>query len=201
MPKPGHYHKEELEKHLAGMISPFELAKVLSAYEISENAHLADRMPDYSRTFDHISRICRIIVVELGIIDNDIISASLLKLIYQSGDKIDREIIEYNFGPYVRLLTDILNDDLHNPEEEKFTELHLDSDENRINLPGDDFLLIRLAEILDYLRNIEFNPVYNPVNLIIGTCSKYLKLADANNNEAISYLAREIRKERNKILD
>ena len=69
------YTKEELEDYLTTKLPPLDVNMVTSAYEMSENANQDRRMPDGSYFFDHISRVCGLIVYELEIHEADTIPA------------------------------------------------------------------------------------------------------------------------------
>ena len=192
-----HLSKNELEEYLSEKLAPFEITKVIGAYEMAENAHQDNILRDNTPYFEHITRVCRIIIEELKIYDADLISVSLLYNINKSTDKITTEIISYNFGPYIALLVENLSQE-HNFDLEYENEIEIDEEE-KIKVPGNDYLIIRLADCLDDLRNLLFNPILSPINFILDISSKYLTLVENNTNKHIKYLTNEIKTERNRI--
>jgi (p)ppGpp synthase/HD superfamily hydrolase len=190
--------KYELELLLGNRINAFELNQVISAYEMAEEAHQNIFSNDGKPSFYHVTRVCNIIISELNLIEPDIITAALLHDIFITTDKISEEIIDYNFGAYVTLLLHTFNEDYQgeqvNPEEISF-EL-----EDSIKVPGDDFMILKLSEILDEYRSLEFSPAYSPVRYILNSTKKYLSLLENSENPHLQYLVNEIKKVRNKIL-
>ncbi len=191
--------KEALIKALENKVTPFALNNIISAYEMAYNAHANQKMKDGSSVFEHLSGVCKIITLELEITDPELIVSSLLKSIYQANDEISPDIVEYNFGAYVSLLTYHLNENTHPPEKDPW-ELDF-GEQSKIQSPGVDFIIIRLAELLEKFRTMDFNPIYNPIELIMDTSKKYLGIETQAKNPHVDYLIKEIKKERNKILD
>lgn len=186
--------KDELEKKLKGKMSYQELNKVFGAFEMAENAYQGQNFKNGESCFDHISSVCRILFDELEINDPDILIAGLLHDIYDTNENITRETIEFNFGAYVSTLLDAMNDQ----NEHGITKL--ESIEKKIKIPGDDFLIIRLAENLDRFRNLDFHPKYDPISSIKATSDYYFPIVEKSQNEHLKYLLNELKKERNKIL-
>lgn len=192
------YSKDDLEQALKDKVPPTDLTKIISAYEMSENAHHDHLIRDGSPYFGHISRVCGIIVEELSITDPDIITASLIHAVHKSTDEITAEIIDYNFGPYVRLLFENFSEERETLDLTP-TELKFDI-QDKIRVPGDDYLIIKLSAILDMLRSIDFNPIYNPIGFINETSKKYFAIVESSDNKHLLNLVSKIRKERNKII-
>ena len=87
------FDKKALTDSLQDKVTPFDLNNIISAYEMAYNAHANQKMKDGSTLFEHLSRVCQIIVTELNITDPDIIVSSLLKSIYNASDEISPDII------------------------------------------------------------------------------------------------------------
>ncbi len=189
---------DDIEYELGERLSPFELNKIRGAYEIAEAAHQNHRMVDKSPYFYHLTRVVGILIRELHISDPDLIITTLLHDSHKTGEEITIEIVDFNFGPYVSLLIENFREDREtlemNPEE-------LDFDiKDKIRNPGDDYLIIRMAETVDRFRSMDFNPMYNPINLILETSKKYFALIESCATKELLYLLNEIKKERNKII-
>jgi len=189
--------KHELERQLNNKINSLELNKVICAFEMAEDANKNKRLADGSSLFGHIARVSRIIIEELNIHDSDLIIASLLHNIYDCSEGISREIIEYNFGTYVSMLIDTMRTNKPKPSGQNIS---IEPEKaGMINVPGDDFLIIRLAENLDKFRSMDFDPKYNPIDCIKEAAEQYFPYAELSNNEKLQYLLKELKKERNKI--
>jgi len=104
---------DRMEESLRQFLSPFQLNKIRGAYEMAESAHFGHLMKDGSLFFYHLTRIARIIIEELKIYDHDLIIAALLHDLHKTNEQITSEIIDFNFGPYVRLLFDNFKEDLN----------------------------------------------------------------------------------------
>lgn len=186
--------KDELFERIAQSFEPTLVTKIISAYELAENAYInkyrADKMP----VFYHITRVCKILLDELKLQEPDIIIASLLHDVFVSKTDINHSIISFNFGYYVTFLVDALTDDSIDFKNSKF-------DGNILfEVAGEDGLIIRLAEILDEMRCIEYNTEILPIPYYTKVSKIYLSRIDKINNSSIQYLADEIKKEGNRLL-
>jgi len=103
--------KEDLQMKLEGKVGSLELNKIISAYEMADNAYNDMQLPDGTPHFFHCTRVCNIIISELELFDPDLICAALLHKIYAAEVEISREIIDLNFGPYVAFLVEALKDE------------------------------------------------------------------------------------------
>ncbi len=190
--------QKELKSLLEDKISPWELNTVISAYEVAENAYEGYPNIDGTPFFFHPTRVCSILINELNNHDHNILTASLLHDIYKYLPEIKPEIIEYNFGPYVAFLVDMLSMDAQHLN--SFPREFICSETKSIKFPADDYLMIWLAEHLDNIRCLDFDIKFNPVPYLKEIGEKFLPLAENSTNPAIKYLATQIRKERNKII-
>lgn len=188
--------KNELELYLKDKILPLDLIRVIDAYDMAENAHSNHFRKDGSSYFDHVTRVCKIIISELSIVEPDIIIAALLHDIYDSNEAISREIVLYNFGPYVTFLIENIPDDFI-PGTIDNKALSFDFSD-KLRSPGDDYIIIRLAKHLDNFRNLTFTPNFNPIQYINDFISNYSPIAENSLDERILYLISELRIERNK---
>jgi len=193
-----HLTISELEQLLRDTTNPVELNKIVSAYEMAESVHEGQRRRDGSPYFFHSSRVCKILITELGITDSDVLCAALLHDVLEDSDEITRDIIAYNFGEYCAYIVETLTKDLKRQE--------LDHDAvdlehvERLKHASDDCLIIRLAARLDNFRCLEFDLKRNPLRYINETIERYVPLAEARDNPHLHYLVRELRKEQNKFL-
>ncbi len=134
---------------------------------------------------------------ELEIFDPDVIIATLLHDIYETSEGISRETIEFNFGTYVSFLIEAMHDDRDKINRKIPEELH----NAKVKIPGEDFLIIRMAENLDHFRSFTFDPRHKPIDFINKANKYYFPLAEQTNNHKLKYLISELKKERNKIVD
>lgn len=189
--------KDELENLIKDKISPFEVNRVLSAYDMADLSYVNKKSLDGSPYFFHITRICKILISELEIFESDLLICSLINDICRNNSEITNEIIEYNFGPYVTFLLMILKEDYQSINNFKVPQF---SDTQKIRIPADDYLIISLTEHLDNFRSIEISLAYNPINYILNTLAILLPAAENSNNQYVKKLVCELKKERNKIL-
>ncbi len=193
-----HLTISELEQLLRERVDPVELNKIISAYEMAESVHAGQQRRDGSPYFFHCSRVCKILIVELGITDSDVLCASLLHDVLEDSDEITREIIAYNFGEYCAYIVETLTKDLVRQEIDHDA-VDLEHVE-RLKHASDDCLIIRLAARLDNFRCLQFDLKRNPLRYITETMERYVPLAEARQNPHLRYLVAELRKEQNKFL-
>lgn len=192
--------KQELETRLQGYnFDPTQTNKVVSAYEIAEHVHNHQMRNDGTPYFYHCSRVCRILLDELNITDEDILSASLLHdVLEEKSEEITRSVIEYNFGSYVTYIIETLTKDLDRSKDDP-EKVDLEQVE-KLRTASEDCLIIRLSARLDNFRCLEFNLKRNPIQYISATSERYIPLAENSSNPLLQYLVRELKKERNKFL-
>ena len=152
--------KDELFERIAKTFEPIIVNKIISAYELAETAYNNKYRADTMPVLYHITRVCKIILDELAINEPDIIIASLLHDVFISQTDLNHSIISFNFGYYVTFLIDALTDDAIN-----FNNSNYDG-KNLLELAGEDGIIIRLSEILDELRCIEYNSEILPIPLV-----------------------------------
>ncbi|MFW5663381.1 MAG: HD domain-containing protein [Bacteroidota bacterium] len=187
---------EELEKMITPVLDSMDMTMVLSAYEMCENAHSGQFLPDGAPYFYHTTRVCRIIADELGLIDAELLSSALLHDIYKTNAGITLEIINYNFGPYVALLVDMLQSDYRHIDPNKVITISGE----KIKIPGDDYLIIWIAEHLDNLRSYDIDPKYDLVSEINELKNVIIPAAIGNDNAYIKKLVSDLKKEAGKFL-
>lgn len=192
------YSKEELLKALSDKLNSLEQNKVIDAYDMAQNAFESLNLDDGANSFEHASRVCKIIIEELKIYDPELIIASLLHDSYRLNCGISEEIIKYNFGSYVALLIENYPDETDIIEKEA-SDLTFDIGD-KLRVPGDDYLIIRLAARLDNFRYMDCDPKYHPIDLIYETSKKYFAIIENSANKSLIYLMNELKKERNKII-
>ncbi len=188
----------ELEESLVQHCNPMELNKVMSAFELSESVHEGQTRGDGSVYFYHCTRVCKILLHEMGITDVDVLSAALLHDVIEDSPTLSASVLEYNFGTYVAYIVEILSKDLERREVEPE-----EVDKEHIELlkqSSSDCLLIKLAARLDNFRCLEFNLKRNPHRYIQETEELYIPLAENSIISHLNYLVVELKKERNKFL-
>lgn len=188
----------ELEQLIESSMQPFDFNKTISAYEMAENIFKNMKLNDGSSVFFHVTRVARIIISELRILDHEIIISALLHDIDRSEEKITSEIITYNFGPYVAFLIEKYPDEIDvskyfSPDLEDL--LH-----EKLKVPGDDYLIIRLSSYLDMVRSLEYNPELDPMNYIGKILNNFQSIIECSSNKSLIYLLGQIKKERNRFL-
>lgn len=193
-----HLSISELEQLLRDKIDPVELNKVISAYEMAESVHEGQMRRDGSPYFFHCSRVCKILIEELGITDTDVLCAALLHDVLEDSEEITRDIIAYNFGEYCAYIVETLTKDLERHEYDRDA-VDLEHVE-RLRHASDDCLIIRLTARLDNFRCLQFDLKQNPLRYISETMERYVPLAEERNNPHLHYLVAELRKEQNKFL-
>lgn len=192
-----YYEKDNLQSALKNRIDSVELNKIISAFEMADRAYGDDKSEDGTPLFFHTTRVCRILVEELGVIDSDIISAALLHFIYADSEEITNEIIDHNFGPYTAYLVDLLNtkfDDI-----EKLPDSIPLENINKVRIPKDDYLMVWMTEHLDYMRHMDYSDITNPVKYVTDIMNKYMPVAKKSENKKVQYLIVELTKEKNKL--
>ncbi len=190
--------KQELEDLLCNRARPLELNKIIAGYEISDNAFSEFFFFDGTPYFYHISRVAKIIVAELDIIDSDIIIASLLHDYNKIENIISKDIIEFNFGPYLVFLVELLS--LTTEEASAISRNFAFDKPDSFKLPFDDYLIIKLAEQVDYFRSFKFGLNYNPIANLQRLNQQMLPLASSSSNPSVIKLLDEIKQLRNKII-
>lgn len=188
-----YFSKDDLIESLKGHLSGIQINRIISAYELADQAYANEYTEEGIPVFFHTSRVCKIIIKELNILNPDLIISSLLHYIYRLNDEISNIIIDLNFGPYVAYLLEILKLDV--------LEIKYSSEELNFydKLPKDDYLIIWLAEHLDYFRSISLPATPNAVEYINKISAEIIPLIENTNNK-VNYLINEIKKERNKLI-
>ncbi len=188
----------ELEGLLASKVSPIDFNKIISGYEVSENAFINLKLSDGSPFFFHLTRVARIIISELELFDSDLIIAALLHDYKKICNVISFEILEFNFGTYTAFLIDLLSKSIEEvsqmPQEFHISEIDV------IKIPIDDYLIIKLAEQVDNFRALQFTLSYNPISDLCNIYEKYLPFTKLSNNKEVDYLMKEIMKLKNIIV-
>lgn len=190
--------KEELIEKLQDKLDPIELNKVISAYEMAEHVHQFQIRSDGSPYFYHATRVAKILIDELQIYDADVIAAALLHDVLEDSEYLTPAVLQYNFGPYVAYIVEVLTKDLelqkidpHTVEKEHIQQLKNSSS---------DCLIIRLAAKLDNFRSLRYNLKKNPFRYIQETAKYYFPLAENSQDPRLKKLLELLRRERNKFL-
>jgi len=188
--------KHELEQVLQNKVNPLEINRIMSAYDMADWAYSDKKAMDGSFYFFHVTRVCKILIYELNIIEPEMLISALLHDVYKKVEDISPEIIIYNFGPYVAYLMDLLQKDFD------FVKNNTSSDNSTesLRIPEDDYIILMLSEHLDNFRCLDVNINFNPVNYILNVTQSLISKINKTENEPINYLLSELKKERNKIL-
>lgn len=186
--------KDELFERIAKTFEPTLVNKIISAYELAETAYQNQYRADTMPVFYHITRVCKIILDELKINEPDVIIASLLHDVFISKTDLNHNIISFNFGYYVTFLIDALTDDAI-----EFKNSNNDG-KKLLEVAGEDGFIIRLSEILDEIRCIEYNTELLPIPYYTKVINFYLNNCNNINNNKIEYLVEQIKKEGNRLL-
>lgn len=190
--------RSQLEVLLEGRTDALEINKIVSAYEMSEMIYSEIEANDASPFFYHLTRVAQIILAELSIFDSEIIIAALLHDFNEIKDKISRDIVEFNFGAYTAFLIESLSVQIE--EIESLPKEFTFENSETIKLPFDDYLIIKIAEITDSLRLMDFDLIHNPITRYCDFTGRLLPIAEKSTNESVRYLLEEIYHLKNKIL-
>lgn len=185
--------KNQLEDILAERVQPEDLNKILGAYEMAEEANSGETIPGGIPKFYHTTRVCRILLNELNINEPDLIITALLHNILSHSSEITIEIIDYNFGSYVAYLVQLISDDFAERIGARATNINPDSIDT-------EALYIILSDCLDILRTLDTSSLINPFTYIEDIKKRYFETSSKRQDNKITYLINELRKEFNKIL-
>lgn len=190
--------REELIERLQGKVDPVELNRILSAYDVAASVHELQLRRDGSPYFYHVTRVCKILIDELGVTDPDVLIAALLHDVLEDSEVLSREVLEYNFGPYVAYLVETLTKDLraHELDPDAVDLEHVE----RLRKAPPECLMIRLATRLDNFRCLGYDLKRNPLRYIQQTSERYLPLAEQSSDPRLRYLTEALKRERNKFL-
>ncbi len=194
-----YYSLEQITESLKGKINCLDVNKIISAYEMMQEAYENRCENDGIQYFHHSTRVCGILLDELNLYDTDLIISSLLHDVFDSEHSISEEIIDYNFGAYVSFLLELLK--VQKEKEKSFPKKYVVKDTKETKFPGDDVLILALAEQLEKMRSLDNTPQFKPHIKIKQIDDIYLPLANVSNNVRITYLKNQILKEKNKIVD
>ncbi len=189
--------KAELVKKLSHLLEPEDYNKVIAAYEMAEDIHLFQSRRDNTPYFFHVTRIGKIIMNELNIIDAEIFCGAFLHDALEDSDVLNLETLTYNFGPYISYIVDVLTR-FHRLKVEKESDKNLDAYLHRLRNSSIDCVIIKLAERLDNMRCLPYGLKVNPMQYIEETFQYYIPLAMHFNHPAIEKLIQLIRLEKTK---
>lgn len=189
----------ELEQMLRERnIDAVDVNKVLDAYEMAESVHEYQKRPDKTPYFWHPSRVAKIIVTELEVLDPAIICAALLHDALEDSHVLTPEIIELNFGSYTSYLVQKLTKDIkaEGPMKDWVEQEYVE----KLKVASEDAKMLKLTDRLDTFRCLEFNVKKNPIKYVMETANHYYPLAQGSQNPKLKYLIKELQKEQNKFL-
>lgn len=175
-----------------------DIARICGAFEMAEDVHRYQERPDGTPYFWHVTRVAKILLVELNLRDPDLMCASLLHDALEDSDVLTPRIIELNFGPYVAYLVQTLTKD-YRADPTKRDEINREY-VKRIAEATDDARVVKLADRLDNFRCLAFHLKSNPIRYINETIEWYTPMVAKSKNPHLHYLMREIQKEQNRFL-
>lgn len=179
-------------------MSVLEINKILDAYEMAESVHEYQKRPDKTPYFWHPSRVAKICITELGVVEPSIVCAALLHDALEDSHVLTPEIIELNFGSYTSYLVQKLTKDIK--AEGVIKDWVEQEYVDRLKVASEDARMLKLADRLDTFRCLEFNVKKNPIKYVMETAAHYYPLAQGTNNPKLQYLLKELQKEQNKFL-
>jgi len=189
--------KDELVEKVKSSVSGFELNTIVSAYEMAEHIHEFQKRRDGTPYFWHLSRVAKIVIDELKLIDVDVICASLLHDVLEDSDIITPQVIEYNFGHHVAYIVETLTKNLrlmggYRVEEER-------NYIQRLINSSDECKIVKLAERLDNFRCLPFGVKKDMIEYINETVQFYFPMAEASDNPSLKYLLQSLKEESAKL--
>lgn len=190
--------RQELVERLKGKVDPRDLNRILSAYDVAASVHELQLRRDGSPYFYHVTRVCKILIDELGVTDPDTLIAALLHDVLEDSQELTAGILEYNFGPRVAAMVQTLTKDLqaHERDPDAVDWEHVE----RLRRAGPECLLIRLATRLDNFRCLGYDLKRNPFRYIQQTWERYIPLAQQYDDPRLKQLVTLLQRERNKFL-
>jgi len=190
--------REELVERLQGNVDPVELNRILSAYDVAASVHESQFRRDGSPYFYHVTRVCKILIDELGVRDPDILIAALLHDVLEDSSELSAEVLQYNFGPRVAQMVQTLTKDLQaherDPDAVDWQQVE------RLRHAPPECLLIRLATRLDNFRCLSYDLKRNPLRYIQQTWERYIPLAQQWDDPRLKQVVALLQRERNKFL-
>lgn len=191
-----YFSKEDLLKKISTQINPLDLNKIESAYEMADNALFDKISDDGNSLFFHSTRVCQILVNELHIYEPELIISALMHEVSFKCTEISSDIISFNFGHYVSFLVEISNEDIEVFALKNNEIQQIQKNNNRVTL--EDYLILKLAEILDKLRCIDPISSLNPMLELSKLTKKILPFSEKIHNPKVEYLTNQIKIEKNK---
>lgn len=190
--------RTELVERLQGKVDPVELNRILSAYDMAASVHELQLRRDGSPYFYHVTRVCKILIDELGVTDPDVLIAALLHDVLEDSQELSAEVLEYNFGPRVAAMVQTLTKDLraHEQDPDAVDWQHVE----QLRQAPPECLLIRLATRLDNFRCLGYDLKRNPLRYIQQTWERYIPLVQQWDDPRLKQVVQLLQRERNKFL-
>ncbi len=190
--------RRELIDRLQGTVDPLELNRILSAYDLAASVHELQIRRDGSPYFYHVTRVCKILIDELGVRDPDTLIAALLHDVLEDSRELSVGVLEYNFGARVAKMVATLTKDLEAHERDPDA---VDWEQvERLRRASPECLLIRLATRLDNLRCLGYDLKRNPLRYIQQTWERYIPLVELWDDPRLKAIVALLQRERNKFL-
>ena len=165
---------------------------------VSRNTvHQFQKRNDGTPYFWHPTRVAKILLVELSIVDDEMLAAALLHDVLEDSDILTPAVISYNFGVRVSHIVEVLTKEVgvkDGPLRQKIDAAYRD----RLMASDVDCRIVKLADRVDNLRCIAFNLKKNPYRYVKETIECYVPMAEMADSLHLSYLLREIRREQNR---
>jgi (p)ppGpp synthase/HD superfamily hydrolase len=190
--------KDQLVKKVSPSLVGSDVNTVVSAYEMGEHIHEFQKRRDGTPYFWHLSRVAKTVIDELGLIEVDVICASLLHDALEDSDILTPQVIAFNFGLNVAYIVEILTKNL------RLTGQHsIDEDRtyiDRLMSSSDECKIVKLAERLDNFRCLTFGVKRDMTGYLERTVHFYLPMAETSGNRHLKYLVKLLKEERAKML-
>lgn len=139
-----------------GYVNSLDMIRISGAYEMAQDIHSNKKRNDETPYFWHVTRVAKIIILELKIYDPDIICASLLHDVIEDLPTLKVEVLANNFGIYPATLVGLLSKDIS--EKDPIKRMLIDAEYiARIANSNLDCKIIRFSDKLDNMRCLEFN--------------------------------------------
>ena len=191
--------KQDLENKIVRLLNLDDYNKVLSAYEIAEDVHLFQKRRDGSSLFFHVTRVAKIIVDELLVVNSDLLCIALLHDTLENSENLTSETLRYNFGDQVLSIVELLT--IKSKEHFNNNPQNIDHYVEKLSKSPVEAVIVKLVDRLDNFRCLKYGLKLNPVSFIEETCQKFIPLVDMHKHFALAKLKELIYFERTKFFN
>lgn len=176
-------NRKETENHAAFLrrfklkITPADLEKLDFAYDLAKYGHRVQQRESGERYFEHLRAVALIIVDELGIMDAEIVSASLLHDMIEDNFLLNPKRLRMIFGERVMELVTVLT----KPEMKGFVSRKARNEFyffQQIIAGGSAAVIIKLVDRLHNLRTLDACSLAKQRRKLVETKTYCLPLLD-----------------------